>query len=100
MVWKTHENPQGGEIIPETGHSGHVFCDPIPIVWELQMRNDMVEEESSDSFWGVVERRNDLHPFHKVINYDDYVVVATTGGWSTLHEVNEPLVEGSIVILG
>lgn len=60
------------------------------------MNNDMVEEEASSSFGGIVKHRHSLFPLGKVIDHNDNVLVVAFGGWLALHEVYAPLIEGVV----
>lgn len=62
---------------------------------DAKMCDNVVEEESSLYFSGVVEGWHGFVPLGKVINSDNNVLVATTVGWSTLDEVNSPLAKGT-----
>ncbi|CAF4413154.1 unnamed protein product, partial [Adineta steineri] len=55
----------------------------------------MVEEEESGCFSNVVEGWHGFSTFGKVIDKENNVLVGTSGGWSTILEINSPLVEGS-----
>ena len=65
-----------------------------------QTCDNLVEEEVRNYFKSFVEGFIGFGPFVKVIYSDNDLLVTTTRGWSTLFEINSPLVEGAFVMIG
>lgn len=60
----------------------------------MEVCNDMDKEEVGFCLCRVVECENGLGPLGKVVNNNDYVLVAIARGSPTFHEVNLKFVEG------